>query len=207
MNFYESPNDGAAGPVLTTSPLKAGAVYAITVSGTVSAYAASLWTATPAGLYACGPVEPQPATPSPGVPNGKVHADAEMLFGSILKFRCEDFSPPFPRHYTNFQMNTGTGWAHLDPVGGTPTSIAPGHSYTYLVTGNGVPVGFRQLDSSTTDNYGIYTITVGGGETCKKDGWRAYGVFANQGDCVSYFATDGRNGPKSTTSTEPPTDF
>lgn len=32
---------------------------------------------------------------------------------------------------------------------------------------------------------------------CKKDGWRAFNnpAFKNQGDCVSYIATDGRNGP------------
>jgi hypothetical protein len=30
---------------------------------------------------------------------------------------------------------------------------------------------------------------------CKKDGWQAYGVFKNQGDCVSYVATGGKNEP------------
>ena len=32
-------------------------------------------------------------------------------------------------------------------------------------------------------------------EQCKKDGWRAYGVFKNQGDCVSFVATRGKNPP------------
>ena len=31
---------------------------------------------------------------------------------------------------------------------------------------------------------------------CKKDGWRNYGdTFKNQGDCVSFVATNGRNEP------------
>jgi hypothetical protein len=30
---------------------------------------------------------------------------------------------------------------------------------------------------------------------CKKGGWQAYGVFKNQGDCVSYVATRGKNPP------------
>lgn len=30
---------------------------------------------------------------------------------------------------------------------------------------------------------------------CKKGAWEDWGVFANQGDCVSYVATNGRNGP------------
>jgi len=32
-------------------------------------------------------------------------------------------------------------------------------------------------------------------ESCKSGGWHAFGVFRNQGDCVSYFATNGRNPP------------
>lgn len=33
---------------------------------------------------------------------------------------------------------------------------------------------------------------------CKKDGWRSFNnpTFRNQGDCVSFVATDGRNGPR-----------
>jgi hypothetical protein len=32
-------------------------------------------------------------------------------------------------------------------------------------------------------------------DECKDGGWRAFGVFKNQGDCVSFIATDGRNEP------------
>ena len=32
-------------------------------------------------------------------------------------------------------------------------------------------------------------------EECKKDGWDEFGVFNNQGDCVSYVETDGQNEP------------
>lgn len=32
-------------------------------------------------------------------------------------------------------------------------------------------------------------------EQCKDGGWQQYGVFANQGDCVSFVATEGRNEP------------
>lgn len=30
---------------------------------------------------------------------------------------------------------------------------------------------------------------------CKDDGWRSFGVFKNQGDCVSFVATRGKNQP------------
>lgn len=32
-------------------------------------------------------------------------------------------------------------------------------------------------------------------DQCKKDGWKTYAVFKNQGDCVSYVATGGNNKP------------
>jgi hypothetical protein len=30
---------------------------------------------------------------------------------------------------------------------------------------------------------------------CKSGGWRNYGIFKNQGDCVSFVATGGKNPP------------
>jgi hypothetical protein len=38
-------------------------------------------------------------------------------------------------------------------------------------------------------------IEVAGKADCKKRGWRSFGVFKNQGDCVSFFATKGKNAP------------
>jgi hypothetical protein len=32
-------------------------------------------------------------------------------------------------------------------------------------------------------------------DQCKNGGWRTYGVFKNQGDCVSFVATRGKNPP------------
>lgn len=32
-------------------------------------------------------------------------------------------------------------------------------------------------------------------DDCKNGGWMSYGTFKNQGDCVSYVATGGKNGP------------
>ena len=32
-------------------------------------------------------------------------------------------------------------------------------------------------------------------DQCKNGGWRNYGVFKNQGDCVSFVATGGKNPP------------
>ena len=35
-------------------------------------------------------------------------------------------------------------------------------------------------------------------EQCRKGGWQTFGIFKNQGDCVSYVATQGRNQPSGT---------
>jgi hypothetical protein len=35
---------------------------------------------------------------------------------------------------------------------------------------------------------------------CKNGGWRSFGVFKNQGDCVSFVATGGKNPPAKTPS-------
>ena len=32
-------------------------------------------------------------------------------------------------------------------------------------------------------------------DECKNGGWRSFGVFKNQGDCVSFVATNGENPP------------
>jgi hypothetical protein len=32
-------------------------------------------------------------------------------------------------------------------------------------------------------------------DQCKSGGWQSYGIFKNQGDCVSYVATHGKNPP------------
>ena len=32
-------------------------------------------------------------------------------------------------------------------------------------------------------------------DECKKGGWQSFGVFKNQGDCVSFVATGGKNSP------------
>jgi hypothetical protein len=35
-------------------------------------------------------------------------------------------------------------------------------------------------------------------DQCKNGGWRSYNVFKNQGDCVSFVATKGKNPPATT---------
>ena len=43
--------------------------------------------------------------------------------------------------------------------------------------------------------YVVATCMPTNADQCKKGGWRAYGVFKNQGDCVSFVQTGGKNPP------------
>jgi hypothetical protein len=49
-------------------------------------------------------------------------------------------------------------------------------------------------DIAITDTAALPTTK----EQCKKGGWRSFGVFKNQGDCVSFVATGGKNPPAGT---------
>jgi hypothetical protein len=61
---------------------------------------------------------------------------------------------------------------------------APSSNFTNN-TGNVVVTDTRPLPTSK--------------EQCKKGGWQSYGVFKNQGDCVSFVATKRKNPPGNTT--------
>lgn len=73
------------------------------------------------------------------------------------------------------------------PAGPTSTTVAGPTTTTLAPT-------------TTTTVAPTTTTTVAGNrpttkEDCKKGGWVAYGVFKNQGDCVSWIATGGSNPP------------
>jgi hypothetical protein len=66
------------------------------------------------------------------------------------------------------------------PVGSYTLAISsPGDVSVYPVTGSSP---FAVTGPTTTDE-------------CKNGGWKIFGIFKNQGDCVSYVATDGKNPP------------
>jgi hypothetical protein len=76
------------------------------------------------------------------------------------------------------------------PITSCPASV-PGDGVA-LSTGVTPPYGsdFSQ-DYVVTDAKPLPTSK----DQCKKGGWQSYGVFKNQGDCVSLVATGGKNPP------------
>jgi hypothetical protein len=74
------------------------------------------------------------------------------------------------------------------------------HVYTQSFTGTGNPIHFSILDDYYSDNSGYLTVEIysclpTNKDQCKKDGWKTFGVFKNQGDCVSFVTTGGKNPP------------
>jgi hypothetical protein len=73
-----------------------------------------------------------------------------------------------------------------------------------LIPPNG-PGGGSPVTTWTDEGFlsGTYRITLTGTraclpenkEECKNGGWKSFGIFKNQGDCVSFVATGGKNQP------------
>lgn len=69
----------------------------------------------------------------------------------------------------------------IDPTSGR---LTPNNPATIPTGGSGVGIAIASSRSFPTSK-----------SQCKKGGWKTYGVFKNQGDCVSYVATKGKNPP------------
>jgi hypothetical protein len=107
----------------------------------------------------------------------------------------------------------GPNWGELQINGSTPSwgAYNAAHTYSTTLTGvsgnlslliwDGYPTG--QVAGWYGDNGGALSVDVyklapprpTSADQCKKDGWQAYGIFKNQGDCVSFVATNGKNQP------------
>jgi hypothetical protein len=128
------------------------------------------------GSYPTGPVDLGPGFGvAPQMDIGQCE-DANVAVGTI---RTDSF-----QSLVSYQANIQSG------------------SSTSCDKGEGFVIGSLQDFSSgqTSGNFDeAFTSTGACAPTttqhCNKDGWKAYGVFKNQGDCVSYVATHGKNEP------------
>lgn len=156
----------------------------------------------------------------PHVWNVDVNNEEVLLLGGTAKF---DLSYQGPSSGTDGQAVTLTAaaaWEDSGPQSGTPLTFAIGSQSCTTTTaimpnpfGGGVATctitlaqrvgSYRVLVSSPGDDSAYpastsapFSIT---GPTstdqCKNGGWQVFGIFKNQGDCVSYVATGGKNPP------------
>jgi hypothetical protein len=97
---------------------------------------------------------------------------------------------------------------------GDPPSLAP-TTVSFDLTpfaGMTVRIRFAEVDNQLFFNASVDNVVIESvrllpttKQECKNGGWRSFGVFKNQGDCVSFVATNGRNRPAGTQPQSPPT--
>ena len=87
---------------------------------------------------------------------------------------------------------------------GDPATLAPTRITFDLsaFAGMTVRLRFAEVDNQFFFNASVDDVAIESvrnlptsKDQCKKSGWRSFGVFKNQGDCVSFVATRGRNAP------------
>jgi hypothetical protein len=119
-------------------------------------------------------------------------ASGEQVYG--VQISVTGLSP-------NAQFTGRLEYAHLDgtPNGGIGPAVFTADANGSFAIGFGT-VGIKTIYTATVVYEGqtlTKTITVTCEPTttadCKNGGWRSYGIFKSQGDCVSFVATKGKN--------------
>jgi hypothetical protein len=113
------------------------------------------------------------------------------------------------------QVTLSTGWnpGGNGPLDGTPVTFTLGSQSCTGASSDrqaactitlSQPVGSYTLQLFTAGDVSVYPtsgsapFSITGPTTadqCKNGGWKVFGIFKNQGDCVSYVATKGKNPP------------
>jgi hypothetical protein len=142
------------------------------------------------------PVQPPepPQTVPPTIDAIGVLTDGTVGVAYTHTFTAQG-TPPFMWDFVDGALPAGLTLSPAGVLSGTPTTAAhatftiraynPGGTATAAVNLNVVPAVVEPPQPSMPQSR----------EECKKDGWRSFGVFRNQGDCVSYVVTNGRNPP------------
>jgi hypothetical protein len=145
--------DPVSGPVLDD-----GTSYTVTVTGTYTAYSASLMSGGVRGWVVCGEPEPEPMFGT----GSAVGQDAQFVFARPQRKSC-DPRYGFPHKYgaaapaLKFDTGDGSGFHALTP---DSNAYNPQHAYTYTVTGHGAPLQTELIDSNYADNHGTLVVSV-----------------------------------------------
>ncbi len=139
-------NDAVVEHYFDTNGLALGTVYNMSVLGTYSIWQPSYWSAP------CGAPESAPMYPSPvGFGTGTVGFDFEFGFAYPNSSPCSGASFPDQTNRMEISLDGGATWFHPS----TSTAYNSGHSYQYTVTGEGYPLGIRQVSPLNSDDYGM----------------------------------------------------
>lgn len=98
--------------------------------------------------------------PSPGAV--ATHTFAESDYETVYAWPSTHSNPPpaLPSHHERFELDLGSGWAHLAPTSGHVSAPDAHHRYRIEVVGEGSTLGFRLVDSPYTDNGGRLRLDI-----------------------------------------------
>lgn len=140
-----------------------------------------------------------------GVWNNTSHGyvDAAYNSGDAWNWNFEQQGwPGIAPNWGELQINDSTpSWGPYSSshIYSTAVSNASGSFNMRIYDGdlNGEVAGWYGDNSGSlsVDVYELAPPMPTSADQCKKNGWQTYGVFKNQGDCVSYVATGGKNLP------------
>lgn len=92
-------------------------------------------------------------------------------------------------------------WVSSD-LGGLSNCLTPGSGNNVAersqgdpAVGDPVQVSFLSFPFALNESANLTTPLPTSKDQCKDGGWQSFGVFKNQGDCVSFVATGGHNAP------------
>jgi hypothetical protein len=90
---------------------------------------------------------------------------------------------------------TGEPFVYTNWAPGEPNDFYFPGSEPYLTFWNPVGTWNDQYAAAVHPGYVVEYDRPTTGDDCKQGGWQKYGPFKNQGDCVSWLATGGKNEP------------
>ncbi len=124
----------------------------------MSRTASTTWINPPAVV--CGTPEVAPQLPSPGTTNSWVGSDASFDFAVALPPGGSCGAPGLLGRHARLEIDTGTGFHALDPLGASATGPSPGHRYWYRVQGHNAPVRVRWVQPTNSNNYGKFSLLI-----------------------------------------------
>jgi N-acetylneuraminic acid mutarotase len=128
------------------------------------------------------------------MPTARIVAAADAINGLVYVVGGASAIPALP---TNEAYDTTTdSWSAKAPMPTGRHGLVSGaiNGVLYAVGGQD-PIGnmltTNEAFTSSAPTPTLPTTT----DQCRNGGWQSYGVFKNQGDCVSFVATKGKNPP------------
>ena len=171
-----------------------------TVGGALATLSAAITLAVPGTALADGPV--LTVLPSTTIDVGNVQPGGASAVVTYTITNTGDMTLHF--FGDSFAGVESGASASIDPpCFFTPPPLAPGESCTLhvqLINAPTQPGPFVGATQTFFTNAGDVTITFVGNvvgpntaEDCKNDGWRDFGIFKNQGDCIAFVVAHGPN--------------